>query len=63
MSQICVLSHSLYNAKDCDDCGRCGRTPEPVHISSLHKFDCSLTTPVKPAVKEHLERIRKRNDK
>ena len=25
MAYMCVRSHSLYNAKECDDCGRCER--------------------------------------
>ena len=61
MGFMCCMSHSLYNAKECDDCGKCGRKGEPLPVDSFHKFNCSLSAPVKPAVLEHLERIR--NDK
>ena len=62
MGMMCCKSHSLYNAKECDDCGKCGREGEVVS-TGIHKFDCSLSSPVKPAAREHLERIRARNDK
>ena len=63
MGFMCCKSLSLYNAKECDDCGKCGKKGEVIPTGELHKFNCSLSSPVKPAVKEHLERIRARNDK
>lgn len=68
MGRMCYRSHSLYNGKECDDCGRClADRDEPVEIEesdilSFHKFNCSLSAPIDPAVLEHLERIRARND-
>ena len=59
---MCCKNHSLYHSKECDDCGRCGRK-EYLPAKDFHKFNCSLSKPISPAVKEHLERIRARNDK
>ena len=59
---MCCKSTSLYNSKECDDCGKCRRKGEILSTGRLHKFNCSLYSPVDPAVKEHLERIRARND-
>ena len=61
MGYMCCKSHSLYNAKECDDCGKCGRKGEVVKVRSLHKFDCSLTS-VKPEAKEWYDRIWSKND-